>query len=46
MCTVIDERSVDIAFVEVCCDENSSLRKVCEDRGVPYVGVSDNRNVS
>ena len=42
VCTVIDERSVDIAFVEVCCDENSSLRKVCEDRGVPYVGVSDN----
>ena len=42
VCTVIDERSVDIAFVKVCCDENSSLRKVCEDRGVPYVGVSDN----
>ena len=37
-----DEKSVDIAFIEVCCAENSSLRKVCEDRGVPYVGVSDN----
>ena len=30
----------ELVFVEICCSENSMLRKCCEDSKIPYLGVS------
>ncbi len=42
VCATLKKEDLNFAFFEICCQEESCLRKVCEQHGVPYVGVSEN----
>ena len=38
----VSPKCAAVAFVELCCSPNSTIRKACEKSGIPYCGVAEN----